>query len=65
MPPRVSVYILHTHGLYTDVLFMCALVTVEAEAWLFTTGRPVYLDLTVKVKPKWRKDVRLVSAYGA
>ncbi len=28
-------------------------------------GRSVYLDLTVKVNPKWRKDERLVSAYGA
>lgn len=28
-------------------------------------GRPVYLDMTVKVKQNWRKDEQLVSAYGA
>ncbi len=34
-------------------------------AWLAGAGRSVYLDLTVKVNPKWRKDERIVSAYGA
>ena len=28
-------------------------------------GRPVYLDMTVKVKQNWRKDEQLVSTYGA
>lgn len=28
-------------------------------------GRPVYLDMRVKVKQNWRKDEQLVSAYGA
>ncbi|KAK9842092.1 hypothetical protein WJX81_008104 [Elliptochloris bilobata] len=35
---------------------------VDIEEFL---GRPVYLDLTVKVKQNWRRDERLVSSYGA
>ncbi len=33
----------------------------EIEALL---GRPVYLELWVKVKPKWRKDMRILSELG-
>ena len=54
-----------THFIPTGCTYMYVLASMEAEAKLCTTGRSVYLDLTVKVKPKWRKDVRLVSAYGA